>query len=207
LLLVLIGVMALCGWPVLSLLPAYSVRALDGAASLYAILLSTIGTGALLAALAVARFGSLERRHWYLGSGVLMAAAAEIGLAVAGAFPLALQPGTTGIGWVIPQQVLVAGRMCLVLGCCLLLGFGLVLVFSTAQAVTQLTAGDHNRGVVMGIWSMIISGAQPLGCVLAGVAADRWGFAPVLLVQGLGSFAVGAWVLPLLACAATSSKR
>ena len=36
----------------------------------------------------------------------------------------------------------------------------------------------------MGIWAMILSGATPLGTLIAGPAADRWGTAPVLLLQG-----------------------
>ena len=77
--------------------------------------------------------------------------------------------------------------------CCVLVGFGLILFFSTSQAVVQLSADDHNRGRIMGIWAMILSGATPLGTLIAGPAADRWGTAPVLLLQG-ASAAPPRWV-------------
>jgi hypothetical protein len=38
----------------------------------------------------------------------------------------------------------------------------------------QLKSDDHIRGRVMGIWSMVLSGAYPLGHLLAGRAADSW---------------------------------
>jgi len=59
-------------------------------------------------------------------------------------------------------------------GCCALLGCGLILFFPTSQAIMQLRSADHVRGRIMGIWSMVLSGAFPLGHLLAGKAADRW---------------------------------
>ncbi len=72
------------------------------------------------------------------------------------------------------------------LACCTLTGAGLILFFATSQAIVQLSSADHNRGRVMGIWSMILSGAHPLGHLTAGPAADRWGVPPVLGVAALG---------------------
>ena len=53
-------------------------------------------------------------------------------------------------------------------------------------------------GLVLGVWSMVTSGAYPLGSLLAGDAADRWGETVVLLGQGLG-IALAAAVVLLLA--------
>src|SRR5262249_53764305 len=70
--------------------------------------------------------------------------------------------------------------------CCALLGAGLIAFFATAQAVLQLGAADHVRGRVLGIWSMMVLGGQPIGSLLAGYAADAWGHQrPVLVGQGL----------------------
>ena len=172
LLLVFIGAMALFGWPVLILLPALSNDVLKAGPAGYGWLLSAIGLGALLGSLLVATYGSLARSRWFLGIGTALAVTSELGLAA-------------------------ADNLALAQGCCVLAGCGLVMVFATGQAMLQLTAGDHNRGVIMGIWSMILSGAQPLGCLLAGRAADRWGLAVVLTLQGLGSAAAGACILAL----------
>src|SRR5262249_42703104 len=86
-----------------------------------------------------------------------------------------------------------SGTLSAALGWCLVLGFGLVLVFSTGQAFTQLSADDHNRGVILGIWSMVLCGAQPLGNLLAGLSADRWNVSAVLVGEAAGA-AVGAMV-------------
>ena len=81
---------------------------------------------------------------------------------------------------------------------CGLVGCGLILYFVTTQAVTQLSAGDHNRGLIMGVWSMVLCGANPLGNLLAGGAADHWGVAPVLLVLALGAAVVGIAVVAVV---------
>jgi hypothetical protein len=80
-------------------------------------------------------------------------------------------------------------------GCCVLTGAGLILFFATSQAVMQLSSADHNRGRVMGIWSMVLSGAHPLGHLGAGLAADRWGVPSVLSGEALGIATAAALVL------------
>ena len=64
------------------------------------------------------------------------------------------------------------------------LGCGLILFFATTQGVVQLSTEDHNRGSVMGVWSMILTGGVPLGSLLAGLAADRWDEPLVLAAMG-----------------------
>jgi hypothetical protein len=58
----------------------------------------------------------------------------------------------------------------------------------------QLSARDHNRGRIMGIWTMTLCGAVPLGNLLAGPAADRWGVPAVLAFLGVACSA-GALLL------------
>ena len=82
----------------------------------------------------------------------------------------------------------------LAVACCAVIGYGLILFMATGQAVMQLGAADHIRGPIMGIWSMVLSGAQPLGNLLLGPAADRLGEPTVLRLQGLGC-ATGALVV------------
>jgi MFS family permease len=149
LLLVLSGAMSLFGWPILSLLPAVADQRLGASTGGYAWMLSAIGGGALIASLLVASFNSLIRNRWFLAGGVSLSATALMCLATARSLPLAV-------------------------GCCVVLGCGLILFFPTSQAIMQLSSDNHIRGRVMGIWSMILSGAHPLGHLLAGRAADRW---------------------------------
>ena len=90
---------------------------------------------------------------------------------------------------------------------CGLIGCGLILFFATAQAVTQLSSGDHNRGLIMGVWSMVLCGAQPLGTLIAGWAADAWGVPAVLVLQAAGIAAAGVGVLLVLRGGTTRPKH
>jgi hypothetical protein len=49
-----------------------------------------------------------------------------------------------------------------------------------------LSCDDDNRGKVMGVWSIVISGAIPLGNIIFGPLADSQGVAEVLREQGAG---------------------
>lgn len=169
LLLVLVGVMCFFGWPTLSLLPALAKHELNVEQRGYGLLLSSVGCGALLAALTVATYGSLDRSRRFIAVGVLVIVGGLVGLSLVKSMPLAI-------------------------GCCVLVGYGLIIFMATSQAVVQLSAGDHNRGPIMGIWSMVLSGSQPLGNALIGPMADYLGEPPVLRLQALGC-AVGAMVV------------
>jgi MFS family permease len=191
-LVLLTGLMALFGWPFLTLLPALADQTVgeagtgpatllagdDPAAALhgeaYSRLLVGTGSGALLAAFTLAALSSRRWRRPFLAGAV---AATTVGLC-----GLALVSGMAGV---------TAG--------CALAGFGLVLFNANSQSMVQLSTDDHNRGRVMGIWSIIICGALPLGNQLAGYAADRWGVSPVLAGQGIACLASAVAVLALLA--------
>jgi MFS family permease len=162
LLLALVAVVSVFGWPSQSLLPALAqkIGVSEGARG-YSLLLCGAGTGAVAAALVVASFTAPRWRRPLLCCG--------IGLTVTGLIGLAL---VLNLGAAV-------GFNCLV-------GFGLILFMATSQSVVQLSVDDLNRGRIMGIWSMVLSGAVPLGNLLAGPAADRWDVPSVLVVQGLG---------------------
>ena len=202
LLLVLSAAMSFFGWPILSLLPAVADQRLHASSDGYAWLLGAIGGGAGFASLLVATFTTRVRRRWFLVAGVCLASSSLVGLALARSLPLAV-------------------------GCCVLLGCGLILFFPTSQSIMQLNSDDRVRGRVMGIWSMSLSGAYPLGHLLAGRAADSWlnhgiadsflsfylrvrpgeasGLPSVLSLMGLGIAAASAFVL--LALGIESANR
>ena len=173
LLLALSAALAMLAWPMMALLPAVSDQQLHTGTDGYGWMLSAVGVGALVAALMSASFGSLQRRHVFLAAGVVLTAASLMGLGTAKNLPL-------GMAWST------------------LAGAGLICFFVTAQSIVQLSATDDNRGRVMGVWSMITSGALPLGNMLTGWAADRWGEQGTLLVEG-GTIAVIAVLLALFA--------
>jgi MFS family permease len=174
LLLVLSGAMSLFGWPILSLLPAVADQRLGASENGYFWMLGAIGVGgALIASPLVASFSSRVRGRWFLAAGVALSSSSLLCLAATRSSPLAV-------------------AYCTVLGC------GLILFFPTSQSIMQLSSDNHVRGRVMGIWSMVLSGAYPLGHLLAGQAADRWGVPLVLNAMGAG-IVVASVVVALLA--------
>ncbi len=203
LLMALSGFMSLFGWPILSLLPAVADQRLRGSSEAYAWMLSAIGGGAGFASLLVASFQTTRRSRWFLVAGVILASASLLGLALARSLPLAV-------------------------ACCAFLGCGLILFFPTSQSIMQLSSADHVRGRVMGIWSMVLSAAFPLGHLLAGHAADCWfrdgsinellaswlsvgtgessGLPLVLALMGLGIAAASALVFLLASFHSLASK-
>jgi MFS family permease len=152
--------MSLFGWPFQSLLPRLATQFLHSEEEGYSLMVSATGCGALVAALLIAGYGSMSRRRTFMEVGVLLTCVSLLGLSASGHLLHALV-------W------------------CALLGGGLIAFFANGQAVVQLGADDHNRGRVMGIWSMALSGGLPLGNLLAGLAADRWTEPVVLRVQGI----------------------
>ncbi len=168
-LVLLAGIVSLAAWPFLSLLPAFAAD-LGVREHGYSQMLSATGCGALLAALVVATFGSARQQRAFMASAVVLMSLSLVGLSFAPNLPLAV-------------------------AACAVIGFGLILFFATSQSVVQLGAGEHNRGRVMGIWAMVLSGAVPLGNLLCGPAADRWGEPVVLFFEGI---ACGACALALL---------
>jgi MFS family permease len=171
-LILLAGSTAFWGWPFLALLPALAAQFGYGAHGT-AWLFSGVGVGALAAALTVATFGSPSRSWAFIAAGVVLVITALLGLSLAGDILLA---------------VCFSG----------LIGFGLILFLATSQSVFQLSSEEHNRGRVMAIWAMVLSGAVPLGNFLAGPAADEWGLSPVLAFLGLNCGIGALWLLWVL---------
>jgi MFS family permease len=176
-LILLAGSTALFGWPYQALLPALA-HGLEvakggrpgGPETGYGWMLSGTGAGALAAALTVAAFGSASRNRTFIASGVAIVTASLLGLSQ-------------------------ADDLFLAVGFSALIGYGLILFLATSQSVFQLSSEEHNRGRVMAIWAMVLSGAVPLGNLLGGPAADHWGVSPVLTALGI---ACGVVALGLL---------
>ena len=173
--LLLVGLMCVCGWPAVSLFPAYTHAALGHAEREYSLLVSSLGAGALVGALVTATVGSVRLRPVLLAGGAGLATAGLGGLAVAGSLPLALASGAV-------------------------LGGGLVLVLSTGQSAVQLSVPDEMRGRVMALWAMTLAASAPVGHLLAGLAATHYPVRGVFggLAAGAGVVAAGLTGLALL---------
>ncbi|MCI0700553.1 MAG: MFS transporter, partial [Planctomycetia bacterium] len=160
--LVLLTFVVCCfGWPVLTILPAYTRLQLGLKEDAYSWLLSSLGAGALAAALTTATFGSVARRWAFLLAGVAVCGAGLAGLALA---------------------VRLWAASC----CCSAVGFGLILYLSTGQSTLQLAVPDEKRGRVMALWAMTLSASAPLGHLLAGQGVTEFGVGRVLLGMAVG---------------------
>jgi predicted MFS family arabinose efflux permease len=168
-LVLLAGLVAIGGWPLLSLLPYLSDRHLGQGEAGYGTLLSAVGLGALCGALTAATVGNDVRRKVLLLGGLVAVCVALAGLVL-----------TT--------------RLTVAIACCVLFGYGMILFFATGQTAVQLGTADADRGKVMGVWAMMLSAGVPLGNLVFGPAADVVGITRVIAVQA-GVMAVAAGVL------------
>ncbi len=154
-------VICIFGWPLLTILPAFTRLRLGQSEQTYSMLVSAFGAGALLAALATATFGTTSRRWKFLVSGAAI----------------------TAIGQLVVSQSLTPAVAAVA---CAVAGFGLILFLSTGQSTLQLAVPDAKRGRVMALWAMTLSASAPLGHILAGLAVKEFGVEPVLVAMATG---------------------
>jgi MFS family permease len=164
----LFTVVGIFGWSYSVLMPAFAHDVLHLGANGYGMLMAGSGVGALAAALTVASAGHiLPTRVMALG----------------------------GV-WIFSVTLaLFAFNKNLYLSVVLLalVGFGVVLYFSTSNTVLQTIVPDEMRGRVMGIWTLIFGGMIPLGSLEAGVMADFFG-TPATMASGALICALAALV-------------
>jgi MFS family permease len=164
----LFAVVGIFGWSYSVLMPAFARDVLHLGENGYGLLMAGSGVGALAAALTVASAGHvLPTRVMALGGIMIF----SVSLALF-AFTRNLYLGT----------LLLA-----------IVGFGIVLYFSTSNTVLQSIVPDEMRGRVMGIWTLIFGGMIPLGSLQAGLMADFLG-TPATIAIGALICAVAALV-------------
>jgi MFS family permease len=141
----------------------------EGAAG-FGFLTSARGIGALVGALGIASISHLGPRPSLLFGGGVALAAASLLLAYASHFAIA--------------AVLLA-----------IAGASIIVCTATANTSLQITAPDHLRGRMMGVYSIITEGLIPVGSLISGGLAQVWG-APVAFGVGgaVGLLAaIGVW--------------
>jgi MFS family permease len=168
-LLLLLGVTAGLGFQYLILLPVYTRDLLHAGPQVYGLLVSAFGVGSLLSA------GVMTRRldRWALRRNLL------VGLAVSGV-------GMASFAW--SRTVWLSSVMGL------LAGFGLILYVASTNTMLQHSLEDRFRGRVMSLYTLMLIGTAPLGALLLGAVAQRFG-APVATSISAVSLLGGAlWV-------------
>jgi len=166
--LVLLALVSTMGMPYSVLMPAVASRVLHGGPHTLGFLMTATGVGALGGAL------YLASRHSVLGLGRAMSIAAM----------------TFGAG-------LVAFGLSRVLWLSLLIlpvvGAGMMITMASTNTVLQTIVEERLRGRVMAFYTMAFLGTVPIGSLIAGVAASRFGTEATIVSGGIACLAAGAW--------------
>ena len=158
---------SVAGMPYTVLLPSFAARVLDAGPETYGFLTAAVGVGAILSAVLLAtrkQVAGLDA--WLVASGVVFA------------FGLFGLSRSTDLGMAVLALAVIGG--------------GFMFLMAATNTLVQLRVPDELRGRVMSFHTALFLGLFPVGGLLAGVLADRFGEAAVMEA---GSFLVGLSVL------------
>jgi MFS family permease len=124
--------------------------------------------------------------------------------ALAGGIYLAGRKSVVGLGRVVMLATLgfgaglvafaFAGTKWLALSALPVVGAGFVIQMAATNTVLQTLVDDKLRGRVMAFYTMAFFGTAPIGSLVAGVAADRFGARATIAFSGLACVTAGAWL-------------
>jgi MFS family permease len=179
-LLMLVAAMGGIGFFYIVLTPMFARDVFHGDARVLGWLMSAAGTGAVIGSLYL---GTRKTVHG-LGN-VITFGGMSLGLGLIG-FALSR--------W-LPLSMLCLGFS----------GAGGVLLMASANTLVQTMVHDDKRGRVMSLFTMSAMGTMPLGNLVAGSMAAKWGPSATLIVSGVGGILVAGFFylkLPKLRAAA-----
>lgn len=167
--LILVALVSFSIAPYISLMPKVAKGLFGGDASTFGILVSSAGSGALLAA----AFLALRKDIDQLPRQVFIAAStAGLGL----------------IGFALNPWYWLAFPLLMTIG------FSVVLVAAGSNTLIQSWVQDEMRGRVMSLFTMAFLGMAPMGSLVVGSLAEAFGVRPVLSLCGLVTL-TGVWWL------------
>jgi MFS family permease len=162
-LLVFLGLVSLTGIPYTVLMPIFARDILKGNANTLGFLFGAVGIGALVGAI------YLASRKTVLGLGRWIAIASGI-------FAMAL------ILFSLSQNLILS----LVL--MLFTGFGMMVHMASTNTLLQTLVEDDKRGRIMSLYVMAFMGTAPLGSLIAGILASKFGASYTILSGGIICF-------------------
>ncbi len=167
-LIILLAILSLVGLPYIILLPAYAKEILHGGSDTLGYLMSSMGAGALFAALYMASRKSviglgkiISTNIILLGLGIILAA--------------------------FSKQIYFSSIVFF------LTGLSMIFTLSSINTLLQTITDDDKRGRVMSFYSMALMGIYPLGNLLAGSIASGIGIPYTLLIMGFITILSGIW--------------
>jgi MFS transporter len=75
-----------------------------------------------------------------------------------------------------------------------LAGFGLILFVASTNTLLQLTTEDRFRGRIMSLYTFMFIGTAPIGALMSGGIAQRWGAPVATTVSALVLLGGAVWV-------------
>jgi predicted MFS family arabinose efflux permease len=169
-LLINLGIIGLFGFALLNLMPAWAVDVLKGDVKTNSWLLSARGVGSLIGALMIA----------YIGSGGTRGKVWTLGYLLTPIFFYIF----AFIRWVPASLFMLV-----------LIGWSVMAMINTTNALIQSHVPDNLRGRVMGVYALIFMGGTPIGAFISGELADAIGspntvilFTTVVLIAGWVTF-------------------
>ena len=165
------------------LMPVFARRVFGAGAESYGLLLAAGGVGAVLSALRLASRRYSRAQH---GRNLL------IGLAAFGS-------GLLGLAASRRLEVAMAFQA--------LAGFGMIRYTATTNTLLQLLCDDHYRGRVMGFHTVMFLGTAPVGSLVLGGVAERFGAPTAAAVAGTIALAASGWLASRLRRLARRAAR
>ena len=158
LIVILMGTLGTFGYNFTVVLPLLARNVLGVGAEGFGALTSAMGAGSLAAALVLATLRRTSRRTLFLG-----AASFTLLLAV-----------LAGSRWYAVSLVVMV-----------LLGIAGLAFTATANALLQLSVPDVLRGRILSLYTLLFLGSTPIGGLVTGFLADRWGIQMALGLESL----------------------
>ncbi|HEY3162474.1 MAG TPA: MFS transporter [Vicinamibacterales bacterium] len=166
--LLLVAIVCAAGTPYTVLMPAIAKEVLHGGPNTLGLLMTATGVGALAGAL------YLAQRESVVGLGRIIMWASVV----------------FGIGLVVFSQLTSLWLSFAVLA---IAGCGFMIHLAATNTVLQTIVEERLRGRVMSFYTMAFFGTVPIGSLIGGVLADRYGAPNTVLVSGIACLAGSAW--------------
>lgn len=166
--LTLVSITSAAGTPYIVLMPAIAAQTLRGGPNTLGTLMTAVGVGALSGALFLASRETLSGL-----SRIIMLASLTFGVGLIG-FSFATTLPVAAVTLAIT-------------------GFGFMIHLAGTNTLLQTIVHERLRGRVMSFYTMAFFGTVPIGSLVGGFMADRWGAPVTVRWSGLLCLAAGAW--------------
>jgi MFS family permease len=166
--LILVAIVSTAGTPYTVLMPAIATEVLGGGPNTLGILMTATGVGALTGAL------YLASRETVVGLGRIIMYASLL----------------FGAGLIAFSVTTTLWLACVVLA---LAGGGFMVHLAATNTILQTIVEERLRGRVMSFYTMAFFGTVPIGSLLGGVVAERFGAPITVGLSGVVCLAAGSW--------------